>query len=593
MYGLPRVRAITAVAVVLIQLLSVGVLPGANGQEAVAQEGQTQQLAPNRFIVRLKEDRPGFSTAASVASTYAAKPGVEVDQIYSNIFDGFAGEFTITAAAALLKDPNVQDVFPDRISTLQAQYDLPGIQRVGADLNPTHAGNGSGTVNVDVAVIDTGVAQHEDLNVYRGKDCTITRATDAFHDYLGHGTHVAGSVGAMDNGIGVVGVAPGARIWAVKVFSRWPTARPGDDLGLGSYLRAGLCTCERSLDRGSEPEHRWLRRLRHRRLLSRRIPPGVCRVVDAGVTVVVAAGNSHQDSRLFVPAQFNEVITVSAYYDSDGQPGGLGFSEWLGQTDDQYASFSNYGTDVDIAAPGVGILSTASQYSGYQYCEALQYCYMSGTSMAAPHVAGGAALVMAQQGRMSPASVRARLQMTGMPGGLPGDPDSTDEPLINVAYLGTGSITAPTTTEVGKSIQIRVSGFTPETRTTFRFKGVSIGSDVIDDAGRGSRNYVIPEMAQGTYKATASNGLKSVSKDVKVVSSMSLNRQSAPAQETVVVTLHGFGSGETVLVEFDGRDMGTTTVTSKGYGQVSFLVPFSVGGWHRSGRAETRATATP
>ena len=172
-FGLGRVRQVTAFAVVLIQLLSIGVIPRV--QEAHAAPAQTRQVAPGRYIVRLKPTTAGFTSAASVAATYDAKPGVKVDQIYNSIFSGFAGNFTDAAARDLARDPNVLDVFPDGISTVQAQYDLPGIKRIGANLNPTKAGDGANSVDVDVAVIDTGVDKHPDLNVYRGKDCTITR----------------------------------------------------------------------------------------------------------------------------------------------------------------------------------------------------------------------------------------------------------------------------------------------------------------------------------------------------------------------------------------------------------------------------------
>ena len=571
-FGLGRVRQITAVAVVLIQLLSIGVLPRV--QEAHAAPAQTRQVAPGRYIVRLKPSTAGFTSAASVAATYDAKPGVKVDQIYNSIFSGFAGNFTDDAARDLARDPNVLDVFPDGISTVQAQYDLPGIKRIGANLNPTKAGDGANSVDVDVAVIDTGVDKHPDLNVYRGKDCTITRQSDAFHDYYGHGTHVAGTIGAKDNGDGVVGVAPGARIWAVKVFSDGYSVTYDSETICGlDYVRANAASIEVvnlslggyiGYDMGG--------------CAATAYHQAFCNVVNAGVTVVVAAGNDHSDARDYVPAQFDEVITVSAFYDSDGLPGGSGGSEWVGDYDDEFASFSNWGADVDIAAPGVGILSTASQYAIYDYCEDASYCYSSGTSMASPHVAGGAALVLAQQGRMSPASVKVRLQMTGQPGGLPMDMDTIKEPILNVAYLGKGKITAPSSAKVGDSIQVRVGDFTPTTRALFRFNGTYIGGDTIDDAGRGYRNYTIPNMPAGTYQATVSNGLKTVTKNVKIVSSISVNRTSAPVGETATVTLRGFGKGETVTIKFGSKTMGTKTVSSSGYGQFSFVIPTTTGG---------------
>jgi hypothetical protein len=199
--------------------------------------------------------------------------------------------------------------------------------------------------------------------------------------------------------------------------------------------------------------------------------------------------------------------------------------------------------------------------------------------MPAPQVAGGAALILAQQGRMSPASVQARLRLTGQPFDLPGDRDGIHEPLMNVAFLGTGKITAPSSVKVGDKIQVRVGDYTPDTRAIFRFNGTYIGGDTIDDAGRGHRNYTIPNMPAGTYKATVTNGLKAVSRNVKVVSSVSVNRSSAPIGETVTVTLRGFGRGETVTVKFGSKVVGTKTVSTNGYGTLSFVVPATIGGY--------------
>ena len=154
--------------------------------------------------------------------------------------------------------------------------------------------------------------------------------------------------------------------------------------------------------------------------------------------------------------------------------------------------------------------------------------------------------------------------MTGQPGGLPMDMDTIKEPILNVAYLGKGKITAPSSAKVGDSIQVRVGDFTPTTRAPVRFNGTYIGGDTIDDAGRGHRNYTIPNMPAGTYQATVSNGPKMVTKNVKIVSSISVNRTSAPVGETVTVTLRGFGKGETVTIKFGSKTMGTKTVSSSG-----------------------------
>jgi subtilisin family serine protease len=145
--------------------------------------------------------------------------------------------------------------------------------------------------------------------------------------------------------------------------------------------------------------------------------------VAAGVTYVVAAGNSSSDASFFVPANFPEVITVSAITDFDGAPGGAGAPTCAYGTDDQFAGFSNFGPPVDLAAPGVCVLSTW-RGGGYNT--------ISGTSMASPHVTGAAALYKSTHPSATPAQVKAALQAAGT-FDWTGDPDTTKEPLVNVS----------------------------------------------------------------------------------------------------------------------------------------------------------------
>lgn len=141
----------------------------------------------------------------------------------------------------------------------------------------------------------------------------------------------------------------------------------------------------------------------------------ICNSVAAGVTYTVAAGNLGADASNFVPASFDEVIAVSA----------------LNDRDDTFASFSNYGSVIDIAAPGANILSSLNTGG---------YGYSSGTSMASPHVAGAAALAVASRGRIGPAAVKSALQSTKQNIALPGDPDGINE---GVLYVGNGFSTTP------------------------------------------------------------------------------------------------------------------------------------------------------
>ena len=228
-------------------------------------------------------------------------------------------------------------------------------------------------VDADVAIVDTGIAKVADLNVAGGYDCSTSNSS-RWRDVHGHGTHVAGTSGRSTTASGVVGVAPGVRLWAVKIL---------DDGGSGllSWYVCGLdwISAQRDPSDPSRPADRGGQHERHE--VGQRRPPtaapatddilhaAICRLVEDGITVVAAAANDSGNAAERVPAAYDEVITVSALADSDGKPGALGgnrcFSWGTYDNDDTFANFSNYGADVDIIAPGKCIYSTVP--GGYAY----------------------------------------------------------------------------------------------------------------------------------------------------------------------------------------------------------------------------------
>ena len=342
---------------------------------------------PYIVVYKTTSDAAGRSATADIAADEAVSP----TQRFGAALRGFAARLDATDVAHIRSDPRVAQVVPDVpvkatafVPLLAGDNIPPGIRRVGAATDSTVREASS----ANVAVIDTGVdLKHPDLNAVAGVDCTGSGTTQ---DGNGHGTHVAGTIGARNNGSGAVGVAPGSKIWAVRVLGSngsgmtsqvvcgidWVTAtrtdaNPNNDIAVANM----------SLGGGSAPTADC------GRAVGDAMHIAICNSVAAGVTYVVAAGNSGADEQNFSPASYPEVITVTAMGDSDGLPGARGGSLSCSGADDALASFSNYATRaVDIAhtiaAPGVCIRST---YPG-------GYATLSGTSMASPHVAGLVAL---------------------------------------------------------------------------------------------------------------------------------------------------------------------------------------------------------
>ena len=194
------------------------------------------------FIVELKQ---GSTDVPGVAAGRAASARGELGFVYEDALQGFSIVATDAAAAGLARNPRVAYVERDQEVTLaEAQSTPTGIDRIFAmgNANIDIDGADDFRVDVDVAVIDTGVDfQHPDLNVQFGVNCTAGNpfrakcqtGTNAGDDDHYHGTHVAGTIGALDNGFGVVGVAPGARIHPVKVLN-------SQGSGYTSWIVAGI-----------------------------------------------------------------------------------------------------------------------------------------------------------------------------------------------------------------------------------------------------------------------------------------------------------------------------------------------------------------
>lgn len=408
-------RRLAAAAFAISTVLGLGAT--AVTAEATPTSGLSTASAP--YIVVLHDS----ADARSVALAQASRFGFDVGHVYTSALQGYSATMSPAVAEALEASPTVKWVQADKPVSIDAQTTPTGINRANADASPTAAINGvDQRVNVDVAVIDTGAdLSHPDLNIYRAgaKNCSIG-AINA-NDLHGHGTHVSGTVGALDNGAGVVGMAPGARIWPVKVLTDAGSGLNSDVICGIDYVTANASQIEvanmslggAGTDDGNCGASN-----------DDAMHAAICESVAAGITYAVAAGNDSENAANSTPAAYDEVITVSALADFNGLPGGGAPSTCRSDVDDTFASFSNFGSDVDIIAPGVCINSTW-MLGGYNT--------ISGTSMASPHVAGGAALYKATHPTASPAAVKAALQAAGsLDWNNSDDGDNTKERLLDV-----------------------------------------------------------------------------------------------------------------------------------------------------------------
>ena len=374
-------------------------------------------VGPSRYIVVMK-DSSQVSGVAAGATGLGLGLGAAVDSIFG-VLDTLVMSLSPRDVRRLRQDPRVASVTLDRpvrllgakggaapsaptgsAETAAAASAPTGVTRIGAA--PVLDADGSvadgPARKAAVAILDTGVTVRPDLNVAGGYDCAPPGFLDGLlgggagegedvipADKHGHGTHVAGTV-AANGTAGVVGVAPGAPIYAVRVFGtngsgaisnvicglNW-VAKNAEALNIKvvNLSLGGEGTDDGSCGKADDDAFH----------------AAICKLTAAGVTVVAAAGNDGGDLAKSTPAAYDEVLAVTAMADFDGLPGGLAPTapcRYEGQ-DDTAATFSAYavpGSDDakhTIAAPGVCITSTWNDGSVKS---------ISGTSMASPHVAG-------------------------------------------------------------------------------------------------------------------------------------------------------------------------------------------------------------
>jgi len=374
-------------------------LEGIEGAEWAGKYGQGSGHDRGFQIPLIIEFKPELSTdeVEAMAKRIVRRYALRKRHVYKYTTKGVSGEMAPQALWALLNNPPDRDVIkaihPDHLFKIGISATsagggngqvLPwGIDHIDADLSSTTAGDGQGAVPVDVYVIDSGVS-HSDVNVVEAIDFRDVKKNrlDPADDY-GHGTPIAGTIAAFDDDLGVVGSAPGARVHNLKVLAADGGGQFSDVLAALDHVivqkvESPATPMVVNLSLGADVGNK-----------ASILDEGVQRAIDLGITVVVAAGNDGIDITSVTPARVAGAITVGAYDEAE-----------------QFASFSNFGSGVDILAPGVAITSLANTGAT---------TVMVGTSMAAAHVSGAAALYLSQHPGASPAAVQQALLATALP----------------------------------------------------------------------------------------------------------------------------------------------------------------------------------
>ena len=402
--GRHRLSLVAKAAVALI--VATAMLP------ATVTHAATNAADNSEYIVVLRDT----AVRDTVIARQHQRVGVNVDVRYGAALKGYAARLSTAQAAEIGRDADVLFVanshhfrvgprppgppfvnppcdFPAIYTTCQIA--TRAIRRIDAHNSSTRSGDGHGAVPINVAVLDSGVQPSNELNVVGGVDCAAD-GLNTTDDVEGHGTFTAGVIGAIDNDHGVVGVAPGARIWSVRVLDAnleaddaqllcaidWITATRFDADPTNNIAVANLSLGGPGQDDGA------CGRRNHDA-----IHHAICAAVAAGITFVVSAGNDTAPLEGVVPAAYREVLSVTGIADGDGTWGGLTPEPCYGTADDAPAFFSNYATDVRqlthvVAASAVCVTSLWPSANA----PTPEFAVRSGTSFSAPAGAGVVAL---------------------------------------------------------------------------------------------------------------------------------------------------------------------------------------------------------
>jgi hypothetical protein len=407
---------------------------GMEGQEAEFEEqkiGQVAQLlrsskpVPGEYIVVLKDELKEVAQIGSegIAQEMALKHGGQVLHSYKSALKGFTVRLPEVALQKLLQDPRVAYVqengYVQAFATQTgATWGIDRVDQQNLPLNQTYNYNNTAS-NVHAYIVDTGVRlTHSQFTGRMGNGFDAITAGGTGADCHGHGTHVAGTVGGTTHGI-----AKGVTIHPVRVLDCQGSGTDaqviaGIDWVVQNHVKPAVANMSLGGD-ASQP-----------------LDDAVTNAINAGIVFAIAAGNDSSSACNYSPARTPSAITVGSTTSSDAR-----------------SSFSNYGTCLDIFAPGSSITSASNSSD-------TGTTSMSGTSMAAPHVAGVAALYLGANPTATPQQVRDALVTNGTAGKVGSPGTGSPNVLLYSGFIGGGTPPPVDTTAPSTSITAPTGGAT-------------------------------------------------------------------------------------------------------------------------------------
>ncbi|GLZ42314.1 S8 family serine peptidase [Actinokineospora sp. NBRC 105648] len=372
-----RDRARGLLPVLIAAALAVGVAVPADAAEGAVFGADRVDAIAGSYIVLVRDEVAARSAVAATADRLTGTYGGTVTVAWRHAVHGFAARMTATQARRLAADPAVASVEQDAVARIAGEQPNPpnwGLDRVDQRALPLDAKYGYGTTasNVTAYVIDTGVRVTH--STFEGRAVWGTNTLDTNNtDCHGHGTHVGGIIGGKDSGL-----AKGVKVVAVKVLGCSGSGSNSSVIsGIDWVTRNAVkpAVANMSLTSSADPA----------------MDTAVRNSIASGVTYALASANDNKDACNSSPARVAEGITANAVDKNDAR-----------------ASFSNFGPCTDIFAPGVGIVSSWKDNDNAVFSA-------SGTSMAAPHVAGAAALWLGTHPADTPAQVGAGILAAATP----------------------------------------------------------------------------------------------------------------------------------------------------------------------------------